>query len=183
MEKQKSIIDLFNTVHPDYITSDGKHKLNDTWIIWRQKRTDEKWNPRKIVEFDTVEDFWSVFNTLPTLTEDMWFMLRRDIPPRWEDPINRDGGAFKWKIHEKEADNIWLILSVFLVSENMCSNPEDAQLISGVTISPKKRDSYTTISIWNLDATRIDHAVFPNNIPGVDFGKSRYQRHDQRKCA
>ena len=173
----------FDKVHADYI-SNGKHKLNSKWVLWRHSLTSKDWTLKgydKIAEFNTVEDFWMVYNDLPSVIFDMWFLMRQDITPRWEDDINKEGGAFKFRIHESKVDNIWLQLSSYLVSEMMCNTPADAELISGISISPK-RNKFATISVWNLDKTRIGHAVFPNNIEGVDFSRSMYEAHSDRKC-
>lgn len=113
----------------------------------------------------------------------MWFFMREGIPPRWEDPVNQEGGAFKFRVHESKADNMWLTISLYLVSEKMCKDITDAMLICGVSISPKRHQN-PTVSVWNLDKTQIERLetkCFPSNIEGVDFKKSMYNAHSNRK--
>ena len=181
------IITQLNKDHPENITEDGKHKLNDTWVLWNHPVSSRDWKLsgyNKVATFSTVEDFWELYNSIPSLTSSMWFLMRKDIVPMWEDPVNREGGAFKFRVHESKADNMWLTLSLYLVGEKMCRDFRDALLICGITISPK-RHQYPTISVWNLDRTQIDRLTqecFPSNIEGVNFSKSMYHAHSHRNC-
>jgi len=55
-------------------------------------------NLKHLIEFDTVEDFWSVWNVLiapsKLATGSNYHMFRTGIEPKWEDPVNARGG--KW---------------------------------------------------------------------------------------
>lgn len=160
-----------------------EHKLNNSWVLWRHPAESRDWTItgyQKVAVVSTVEEFWKVYNSLPSLVHDMWFLMREGIPPIWEHDINQEGGAFKFRVHRNDADNKWLTLSMYLVAEQMCRAPSDAELISGISLSPKK-GGYVTISVWNLDRTRIGHAIFPTNIAGVDFKTSLYEPHSSRK--
>jgi len=161
-----------------------EHKLNNSWVLWRHPVDSKDWTLKgyqQIAVMSTVEEFWLIYNSLPSVAHDMWFLMREGIPPIWEDAINQEGGAFKFRVHRNDADNKWLTLSMYLVAEQMCRIPSDAELISGISLSPKK-GGYTTISVWNLDKTRIGQAIFPTNISGIDFTSSLYEAHSDRKC-
>ena len=181
-------VSIFNKKHPNYLTSDGKsHKLHDTWVLWNHPINSKDWEItgyNKLISVKTVEEFWNLFNDLPTVTTDMWFFMREGIPPRWEDPVNLEGGSFKFRVHESKADNMWYTLSLHLVCEMMCRNIEDSTLITGISISPKRHQN-PTVSVWNLDRGQIDRLetkCFPSNIEGVDFRKSMYHAHTDRRC-
>lgn len=166
-----------------YYLSKGVLKLNNSWVLWLHPKESTDWSIsgyKKICTIHTVEEFWLLMNTLPSLIHDMWFFMREGIPPIWEHEINQEGGAFKFRIHRNQADNQWLTLCMYLISEQMCRNPSDAELISGISLSPKK-GGYLTLSVWNLDKTRIGHAIFPTNISGIDFKTSLYEAHHSRK--
>jgi len=167
------------------ITVNGQveHALNDEWVLWYHDFENSDWSLsgyEKILTIATVEDFWRVYNCLPTLVHGMWFLMRKGITPRWEDEINAEGGTFKFKVKHEEIDVNWLTLSMYLVGEQMCRAQNDAELISGISVSPKKH-GYATLSVWNLDATKIGTAIFPSNIPGIDFTVSRYEAHSNRR--
>lgn len=179
-------IEEFDREHPDLLDEKGHHKLEDTWVIWSHDADNRSWALsayRKHCEFSTLEEFWDIYNGLPSLNNrDMWFLMRKGIPPLWEDPINQQGGSFKFRVPGEEVDNTWLTLTLHAISENMCMKKSDAQLISGISLSPKNRN-FCTISVWNLDSKHTAHAIFPRNIPGINFGEmSRYQAHIDRDC-
>jgi hypothetical protein len=183
--KKQLIIDKLDKEHPEYLRSDGQHKLNDTWVLWNHPTNSRDWKLsayKQVATVETVEEFWELYNNLPCLTNSMWFFMRKDITPLWEDPVNQEGGAFKFKVHESKADNMWLTLSLYLVTETMCRDFKDAMLICGITLSPKRHQN-PTISVWNLDKTQIDRLTkecFPSNIEGVNFNASMYHEHANR---
>ena len=178
-------IEQFNKDHPELLNADGTHKLADHWVLWSHAHDNNGWrlqDYRKHCVISTVESFWGIWNAMPSMiNRDMWFLIREGIPPQWEAPINKQGGAFKFRVQGPDVDNTWLTLAIHLLSENMCLAPSDAELISGISVSPKK-GGYCTISVWNLDSTRTERAIFPANIPGINFERSLYDPHDVRKC-
>ncbi|OQS07797.1 eukaryotic initiation factor 4E, partial [Thraustotheca clavata] len=82
----------------------AKHPLQHRWVLWydnpKKKLPTETWeeNLKKIYTFDTVEDFWCLFNNVlpPTKlsTGSNYHLFKEGIRPMWEDPINAKGG--KW---------------------------------------------------------------------------------------
>ena len=176
----------FNKDYPQFVASDGTHPLKDTWVLWTHAPSNEcnDWSIagyKKHAEISTVEDFWYIFNGLKSLlNKDMWFLMRIGISPRWEDPINKQGGSFKFKVSGDRIDNCWLSLALHLITETMCINEKDSRLISGISTSPKQ-NNYSTLSIWNLDSAATDCSQFPSNIEGIDFKMSLYQAHNERK--
>lgn len=183
MTDNHEIIAQLDLEHPDYL-KDGKHKFNTPWVLWSHAHDCKGWEEKDYIKhttINTVEDFWNVYNGFASLNNrDMWFLMRNGIPPRWEDPINKEGGSFKFRVAEKEVDNTWLTLSLYLVSESMCRRLEDANLICGLSISPKSK-GFSTINVWNLDKNHTQHAIFPTNIVGINFTMSQYQPHGERK--
>jgi len=180
-----SFLKEFNLEHPELVNTDGTHKLADRWVLWSHAHDDRGWklaDYRKHCVISTVEEFWEVFNGKPSLiNRDMWFMMREGIPPLWEAQVNREGGSFKFRVPGNNADNTWLTLAIHMVTENMCMKPSDAQLICGISLSPK-RGNFCTVSVWNLDSQHTQHAIFPSNINDVDFNMSRYDPHSDRQC-
>jgi len=180
-----SVVTELNETCPHYLNSKGEHLLNTKWVLWHHSFDSGNWELNgynKYATISTVEEFWLIYNDLPSINnKDMWFLMRDGIPPRWEDPKNKEGGSFKFRVRGEHAENTWLALSSYLVTENICINPVDSELISGLGVSPKN-NGYVTISVWNLDQTRTKYAVFPSDIPGIDFKFSLYQAHCQRKC-
>ena len=76
----------------------------------------------------------------------MLFLMRKDINPIWEDPKNRNGGCFSYKISNKNVYNVWKDLSYILSGETISNDPKFASQVTGITISPKK--AFCIIKIW-----------------------------------
>lgn len=190
-EDKDKIITELDEQSPNFKNEKGEHLLNGKWVLWFHSADVSDWSLKGYKKYgpdssfrpiETVEDFWRVYNDLPSINNrDMWFLMREGIPPRWEDPINKEGGSYKFRIPGNEAENIWLRLSVYLVTENMCNDPKNAMNISGISVSPK-RNGFVTISVWNLDRNRTAHSNFPRNIRGINFETSLYEAHKDRNC-
>lgn len=182
--KRREIVAKLDQEKPILLDKDGNHLLNTPWVLWSHDNLCQNWdikNYRKHETIRTMEDFWHVYNGLPSLlNKDMWFLMRDGIPPLWEHAINQEGGSWQFRIENPAADNTWLTLSIHLVTENICLKPEDSNLICGISLSPKE-NNVSTISVWNLSSTKTSHTMFPSNIEDVDFMKSRYKPHRSRK--
>lgn len=71
--------------------------------------------------FQTVEDFWSVYNHIKSASEirvgGSYFVFKDGIKPAWEDERNREGGrwlmAFN-KQNRQHLDSYWLEVVRFL---------------------------------------------------------------------
>ena len=74
--------------------------------------------------------------------------MQKNIDPMWEDPINRKGGCWSYKVHENQAQELWDDLSVYLVTEKLSKKEND---ITGLSICLKK-NNYSVIKIWNKNS-------------------------------
>jgi translation initiation factor 4E len=138
-----------------------KHPLQNRWVLWYdnpgKKTNQDSWadNLKKIVTFDTVEDFWRVYNNIQpasVLSSGSNYHLFKDgIEPKWEDPINQHGG--KWVIsiptkNRNEAlDKLWLWMMLGCIGESL----EDGNEVCGVVVSIRKAQD--RLAVWTRDAT------------------------------
>ena len=53
----------------------------------------------------------------------------------WEDPENKKGGCWSFKVHESQSQELWDDLSTYLVTENISSKSKS---ITGLSICLKK---------------------------------------------
>jgi hypothetical protein len=128
--------------------------LQTSWHLYWHARDNKSWDLASYKEKATitnVAEFWRIYNNLRTVAFDMFFLMRANHPPLWEAPNNVHGGALSFRIHNKEVDNFWLIASLLLIGETICSCPEE---IVGLSVSPKLKN--TTIRIWYRDEKRLD---------------------------
>ncbi|XP_048764597.1 eukaryotic translation initiation factor 4E-like isoform X2 [Ostrea edulis] len=139
-----------------------KHPLQNKWALWffKNDRTKE-WtaNLKLITAFDTVEDFWGLYNhvqkasKLPSGCD--YSLFKDGVQPMWEDERNKDGG--RWLINlnknqrQTDLDNFWLETLLCLIGESFEEYSED---ICGAVVNIRNKGD--KLSLWTKEASRPD---------------------------
>jgi len=136
---------------PSSTPNSTDYKLYDKWSLWAHLPHDTNWTFEsyiKILTFNSVHAIIMLLETIPDemITNCMLFIMRDGIKPMWEDPKNRSGGCFSYKINNKNVSSIWKNLSYSLVGESLTQNENVRSCINGITISPKK--NFCIVKIW-----------------------------------
>ena len=108
---------------------------------------------REVYSFETIEDFWHMYNNLYSVSEIIsntdYLLFKKGIRPEWEDPENKLGG--KWVVTmpieddlEEDCENAWLQLILHLISGQFPR--EQRAVINGIVFSI--RDKHYRISVW-----------------------------------
>ena len=139
-----------------------EHPLNDIWCLWAHLPHDTDWSLnsyKNIYSLKTIEEVIAISNALPIglVKNCMLFVMRKGITPLWEDPKNRKGGCFSYKINNKNVYECWKNLTYNLVGENLSNNKNLQLQINGITISPKK--NFCIIKIWLANCDYQDAAL------------------------
>jgi len=129
-----------------------KHHLQNSWTMWyngaptKKDREGDNWRVESIVTFNSVEDFWCLYNHLRSPSEldkgSNYHLFKEGIHPEWEDEANRRGG--KWIITfglKDPIDDAWLNLLLVVIGEGL-----DADEISGSVVSPRAKQ--TKLALW-----------------------------------
>ena len=92
-----------NTTDLEIEKSNNYHPLTDKWVLWAHLPHDIDWSVnsyKKIFTLTTVEETIAIMETIPEILVKncMLFLMKEGIKPTWEDPRNRDGGCFSYKI-------------------------------------------------------------------------------------
>ena len=139
------------------------YKLQTSWILWNHKLNDNNWNNnsyKNIFEINNLYDYKFLENimTLQNLQNTMFFLMRKDIFPTWEDPDNRDGCCASFKVPLKDIRNIWIQLVIDIISENIHIDKNKYDVINGISIAPKKE--FNIIKIWfKTDIQNINKSI------------------------
>ena len=147
------------------------HELSDTWTLWAHLPHDTDWSVKsykKILTFNTVEEAIALYETIPTVMVKncMLFLMRKGIKPMWEDPKNKEGGCFSYKIKNNQIEEIWKHVSYMLVGETLSSNTKSC--INGVTVSPKK--NFCVLKVWMESCEEQNPQVIDPNSGVVSAG-------------
>lgn len=136
---------------------DTFHQLSDKWTLWAHLPHNADWSLKSYIPistFSTVEETIAVTESLPaSLVENcMLFIMKQGVNPLWEDPKNRNGGYFSYKVVNKNVSKAWKDLTYKVIGNTISSNLSFVKSVTGITISPKK--NFCIIKIW---MTNCDH--------------------------
>ena len=154
--------------------------LNTVWTLWYHSCENKSWDInsyQKISKISTILEFWQLYNSITNnnLQFGMYFLMREDILPMWEDSLNKNGGCWSFKVMKKETYSAWFELSIAAIGEMIMLSDEYIKHINGITISPKK--NFSIIKIW-LSDKNLNHISYLNNkIPNFNFEDAIFKPH------
>jgi len=162
----------------DKVSMSDRALLNDDWTLWAHLPHDTNWNPdsyKKISDINSVESALMLFENLPEvmIKNCMLFLMRKGIQPIWEDPKNRNGGCFSYKISNKTVPTCWKLLSYTLLGETLTSE-NISDIVTGITISPKK--NFCIIKIWFSNCDNNDPSIV-TEIEGLSRHGCLFKKH------
>jgi hypothetical protein len=158
-----------------------QHNLNDKWNMYYHLPHDKCWELSSysviMRDIDTAEQVISLNNTIHDniIKNCMLFVMRDGITPMWEDPKNRNGGCFSYKIINKHAPEVWKTLFYLLCGESLCISSEYSKHINGITISPKKH--FCIIKIW-MDVSHLQDPSIITTIFNLAKQGCLFKKHE-----
>ncbi len=158
------------------------HKLENKWSLWFHKINDHNYTLsgyNKIYEFDKVEYFIKLYREINNFSAGMFFLMKDDIKPMWEDEKNIKGGCWSFKVLKKNINSLWYNLSILIISNNILETMEDHKFINGISLSPKINNCI--IKIWfskelnNVNIFKLDY--LKKKLDDLNFEEARYVKH------
>uniref|UniRef100_T1PBP2 eIF-4F 25 kDa subunit n=1 Tax=Musca domestica TaxID=7370 RepID=T1PBP2_MUSDO len=140
-----------------------KHPLQNTWTLWylendRSKSWEDMQN--EITSFDTVEDFWSLYNHIKPPSDikigSDYSLFKKGIRPMWEDAANKQGGRWVITLNRSpkaELDNLWLDVILCLIGEAF----DHSDQICGAVVNIRQKAH--KISIWTANGNNEEAAI------------------------
>ena len=157
---------------------DKNYKLENNWCLWYHSIKDNNWDKKsyqKLLIFRNLFDYKLITDSFEQnyYQNGMFFFMKDNIFPNWEDPNNRLGGSLSFKISSKDMIDTWGFLLLSIINESFFS--DDNHIINGISISPKKE--FNIIKIWlkdkNYDYKKffkvnkflsLEHSLYKDNI-------------------
>jgi hypothetical protein len=157
--------------------------LSECWILYFHDPDDTQWSlsSYKIIgQFSTLQDWCYTDVSFANLWQKgMFFIMREHIQPLWEDPLNKDGGCFSFKVNKPDAGEFWFKLGSLLLGGTLGKTPEVDSKICGISMSPKRNycilrvwiqsHDYNTINLYNLDAPSYSQIMYKSHNDNTDF--------------
>jgi Eukaryotic initiation factor 4E len=162
-------------------TPTPQHSLLDKWNLYYHLPHDKNWAlSGYTIIMDSIDTIEKVIALNETIHENivkncMLFVMRDGITPMWEDPRNRNGGCFSYKVINKSVPEVWKNLFFGLSGESLCVDDSHNKHINGITISPKK--NFCIIKIW-LDTANLQDPNVIIQIPNLSKQGCLFKKHE-----
>ena len=139
-----------------------EHKISNNWTIWFHKIDDKRWtldSYENIAEINSIESYIYYYKEIKTFVHGMFFVMKENIPPLWEDENNINGGIITYKLSKSNSDKTWKDLTSALIGGTLTDNMD---LINGISISPKINNCI--IKIWVNKSNMLTKIKFNENL-------------------
>ena len=176
------------------LDEDGNHKLEYTWVLWfdshqkSQNTSTYGQSRRKVYTFNTVEDFWRLYNNIKLPSEfppgTDYFLFKSGIDPEWEDPSNGNGGSWTLNIDRAsrslpDIDTLWMNASMAAVGEQFDESDEICGLFCSIRAARFRMQLWTRNG-ENDDAMRSVGKQLKQHLNITESGKLVFTLHDQK---
>ncbi len=131
-----------------------QYKLNNNWCLWYHSINDTQWTNSSYKNLLTITNIYEL-KTISDIIEQihlqngMFFLMKENIFPTWEDPDNREGCCISFKIPVSILKEQWTFIVERILTGDILidrDTPDINQYINGVSISPKRE--FNIIKIW-----------------------------------
>ena len=156
--------------------------LSSKYVVWYHKSKDTSWtikSYKKIQKFDSIDSFWAFFINHSKNTSGMYFVMKENIMPIWEDKNNINGYTVSFKISKVGYLEIWEKLLAMLVGNTLTIDTEDMNKINGASIT-MRLDS-CIIKIWSSNGDKISINDDILSIMGQPVIQEHKKRQDFKK--
>ena len=132
------------------------YQLNTNWCLWYHSINDTNWKNNSYKNLYTIQNLYDIKSLQDTiqkihLQNSMFFIMRENIFPTWEDPDNREGCCISFKIPSNNLKEQWDLIVSSVVTEDILKDTNNFEYLNGISISPKKE--FNIIKLWlrNMD--------------------------------
>jgi len=153
--------------------------LKESNVLWFHGVNNTKWDISsysKIAYMNNIVEFINIQKTLnhKMFPNSMFFLMKKDIEPTWECPLNKNGGTWSFKINDSSVEELWQKISVLYITNNIF---QEKCSLHGISIAPKK--GYYILKIWTKENTLNHNFSLDIESLGNEFckGNSQYKSH------
>ena len=159
----------------------NNYQLNTNWCLWYHSINDSSWKNssyKNLYTLNNLYDLKCIQDSIQKihLQNGMFFIMREDIFPTWEDPENREGCCISYKIPSHELIEQWNFLISRVLTEDILIDKEKYNLVNGISISPKKE--FNIIKIWLREYDEKYHEWIKSYGPFYTKEKSLIKKHE-----
>ena len=153
-------------------------ELKSKWTLWFHKVNDNNWtidSYQKVYDIKTYYDVLFILKQLDNITSGMFFLMKENIVPIFEDEKNINGGYWSLRITKKESFEFWEKILFYLCIDNITINDEYEKKINGISISPKINNCI--FKIWNSNFGEMKTEYLRKDLDFINWNDTFYLQH------
>ena len=129
----------------------NNYQLNTNWCLWYHSINDTNWKNNSYTNLYDIKDLYDLKFLNDSiqkihLQNGMFFIMKENIFPTWEDPDNREGCCISFKIPNYVLKEQWELISNCVVINDILKDKNNDDYLNGISISPKKE--FNIIKLW-----------------------------------
>ena len=140
----------------------NNYQLNTNWCLWYHSINDTNWKKNSYKNLYTIQNLYDlkgINNTIDKihLQNSMFFIMKENIFPTWEDPDNREGCCISFKISGSVLKEQWDFIMNQVIIEDILKDKTKNDYLNGISIAPKKEFNIVKLWLRNNDENYIDY--------------------------
>lgn len=143
------------------------------WKVFFHDFMDSNWNRdsyEQLAVINSIRDFWTIFCVIQEwMSHGMFFFMKENVFPKWDDNDNKAMSYLSMKILKAKTTEFMEHMLVSMLSNTLMKNSDNAYLINGISISPKKNFCICKVWIDTTDDALKNIELF--NIPNIYHGE------------
>lgn len=156
-----------------------QYNTNNEWELWYHSINNNSWDKSsysRMLEINNLFDYKFIIDNFKQnhYQNGMFFCMKKNIFPIWEDPSNRNGGCLSFKVYSKNIINEWNTLLLKCITNSILN--DNNHLINGISISPKKE--FNIVKIWFFDNNENHKDNFIEFGTDFNLETSVYKKHE-----
>lgn len=127
--------------------------LCSSWTLFFHDPDDRNWGVEsycRVCTVYTANEYWGVQHRLDennAIGKGMWFLMRDDVFPCWDDQSNINGGCLSYMVSKNDVARTWQEFCELLLTERLrADGGDDAEHINGISVSPK--NDFCILKVW-----------------------------------
>ena len=152
--------------------------IKSEWILWYHSISDSNWEKESYSKLCNIKNLYDYKVIEETFKQNhyqngMFFLMKKEIFPNWEDPNNRLGGCLSFKVPSTNIIDEWSLLLLKCIKGIILNKSNDN--INGISISPKKE--FNIIKIWFREEPLNIESILIKIGDSINIDNSIYKNH------
>lgn len=159
--------------------NEKQFKLNNSWDTYVHFQDEPNWDYSSYLLVDkssSLNEIIYILNEIDSfiLEKILFFIMKDNIKPLWEDIQNSNGGCFSFKVFNKNFEETWKKVVYSLIGNTLTIDEKNNSIINGLSLSPKK--NFFILKIWTNSCEYKCPSIFIN-INGLEKNKCIFRKH------